>query len=343
MDKIAVIGGGSWGATLADVLARNGHDVSIWEFLPEAVRSLKDTRTLKTLPQLNLHPSVLVTGDMAEALKGRSVALNAVPSDFVRRTWRAVREKGSFPENAWVLSATKGIENDTLKRMSEIVSEELPAAAGKVAVLSGPSHAEEVSRRVPTALVAAGPGDLAVRAQTLFQADFLRVYTSPDVLGVELGGALKNIFAIACGICDGLELGDNTKAALMTRGLNEMARLGMASGAQGITFAGLSGLGDLIVTCTSKHSRNRTLGEKIGLGKTLAQALGEMTMVAEGVSASKSGWQMARKRGLDLPIINEIYACLHEGKSARAALQDLMGRPAAEEMSEIKSAVGLQP
>jgi glycerol-3-phosphate dehydrogenase (NAD(P)+) len=258
----------------------------------------------------------------------------------VRRTWRAVREKGCFPSGAWAVSVTKGIENDTLKRMTEIIAEELPALAGKTAVLAGPSHAEEVARAVPTAVVAAGPGDLSQRVHRFFNNDTLRVYTSSDAVGVELGGALKNIYAIACGVCDGLGLGDNTKAALMTRGLNEMTRVGIASGAQGITFSGLSGLGDLIVTCMSRHSRNRLLGEKIGQGKSLPQALSEMTMVAEGVGTTKSGYQLAQRLDLDLPIISEIYQCLHDGKSARAALQALMSRPVAGEMADVEKISG---
>jgi glycerol-3-phosphate dehydrogenase (NAD(P)+) len=204
-----------------------------------------------------------------------------------------------------------------------------------VAVLSGPSHAEEVARRLPTVVVTAGPGDFPARVQTLFKSEAFRVYTSPDTIGVELGGALKNIYAIACGICDGLGLGDNAKAALMTRGLNEMTRVGLASGAQAITFTGLSGLGDLIVTCTSKHSRNRALGEKIGQGKTLQQALSEMTMVAEGVVTSRSAYQLGQKLGLDLPIIEDIYRCLHEGKSAKESLRDLMTRPVSDEMFRV--------
>lgn len=334
-EKIAVIGGGSWGATLADLLARNGREAAVWKFMPEGAEVLRTSRTLKVMPHLSLHPAAKVTNDLAEALSGATVLVSAVPSEYVRRTWRAVREKNLFPSGAWIVSVTKGIENDTLKRMSEIISDEVPAAAGRVAVLAGPSHAEEVARQIPTAVVAAGPGDLPSRAQKIFQSESFRVYTSPDALGVELGGALKNIYAIACGACDGLGLGDNTKAALMTRGLNEMTRVGLASGAQAITFAGLSGLGDLIVTCTSRHSRNRALGEKIGRGKTLSQALAEMTMVAEGVMTTKSGHQLAAKLGLDLPIINEIYRCLYEGKPAQAALRDLMTRPVADEMSQV--------
>jgi glycerol-3-phosphate dehydrogenase (NAD(P)+) len=338
--KIAVIGGGSWGATLADVLGRNGRDVVIWEFFPQAAEALASSRTLKVMPDLKLHPSVKVTSDLAAALAGAELVVSAVPSEHVRRTWRAVREKVAFPKGAWALSVTKGIENDSLKRMSEIIVEEVPAAAGRVGVLAGPSHAEEVARQVPTAVVAAGPSDLPGRVQKFFQSDSFRVYTSPDALGVELGGALKNIYAIACGVCDGLGLGDNTKAALMTRGLNEMTRAGIALGASSMTFSGLSGLGDLIVTCTSRHSRNRSLGEKIGQGKNLQQALAEMTMVAEGVATAKSGYQLAKSLKLDLPIILEIYRCLHEGKPAREALRDLMTRPVSEEMSQVSEMLG---
>jgi glycerol-3-phosphate dehydrogenase (NAD(P)+) len=336
-ERVAVLGGGSWGATLADHLARLGHDVAVWEFVKEAADHLQRTRTLKVMPELRLHESARVTSDMADALNGRGVIVSAVPSEFVRGTFRAVREKKCFPIGAAVVSVTKGIENDTLKRMSEIIEEEAPESSGRVAVLSGPSHAEEVARSVPTAVVAAGPGDLPARTQALFNSDTFRVYSSDDFVGVELGGALKNIYAIACGACDGLGLGDNTKAALVTRGLNEMVRIGNALGARGLTFFGLSGLGDLIVTCFSRHSRNRSLGEKIGQGKTLEQALKEMTMVAEGVRTTKSVRQLSKKQGIELPIVDEIYGCLYEGKSARDSLHDLMHRPVTSEMIHVES------
>lgn len=335
-ERMMVLGGGTWGATLANLLARNGHDVAVWEFFPEVAQKLRQTRTLAVLPQLRLHESVNVTSDLFEAMKDRHVAVNAVPSEFVRSTFRALREKKAFPTGAWVVSVTKGIENDTLKRMSEVIAEELPQLTGHVAVLSGPSHAEEVALSIPTAVVSAGPGGLAERVQELFNTDAFRVYSGADFVGVELGGALKNIYAIACGACDGLGLGDNTKAALMTRGLNEMVRIGIACGARGLTFFGLSGLGDLIVTCGSRHSRNRLLGEKIGQGKTLRQALGEMTMVAEGVRTTKSVFQLAQKHRLDLPIVNELYRCLHEGKSAKESLHDLLLRPVADEMVHVE-------
>jgi glycerol-3-phosphate dehydrogenase (NAD(P)+) len=333
--KIGVIGGGSWGATLADLLASNGHEVVLWEYFPKTVETLRKTRKLPVLPQLTLNPSVTVTEDLAEALYGREAVVSAIPSEHVRATWRTIREQGALPPRSWVVSVTKGIEKDTLKRMTEVIGEEIPGTAGRVGALSGPSHAEEVARKLATAVVAAGPGDLPGRIQNLFQAESFRVYTSPDLVGVELGGALKNIYAIACGMTDGLGLGDNAKAALMTRGLNEMTRVGIASGADAFTFAGLSGLGDLIVTCTSKHSRNRALGEKIGRGRSLSEALAEMTMVAEGVPTCRAARGLADRLGLELPIVADIHRCLHEGKPAREALKDLMTRPASGEMAGV--------
>jgi glycerol-3-phosphate dehydrogenase (NAD(P)+) len=334
-EKIAVIGGGSWGATLANVLAHNGHEVAVWEFVREVADHLKTARSLKVLPGLKLHPSALVTNDLKEALQGRSVLVCAVPSEYARATLRAVRESGAVAPGAWVVNVTKGIEPDTLKRMSEVIEEELPAVKGRVTVLSGPSIAKEVAQGQPTLVVAAGPAELAKRTQSLFLADSFRVYTSADAVGVEFGGAIKNVYAVACGIADGLGLGDNAKAALMTRGLNEMVRLGTAYGGQGITFFGLSGVGDLIVTCSSPHSRNRTLGEKIGKGKTVKEALAEMTMVAEGVISAKSVHQLAKKLDVEMPIVTEVYQCLHEGQPARQALKDLLRRPAEDEMAQV--------
>jgi glycerol-3-phosphate dehydrogenase (NAD(P)+) len=340
VERIAVVGGGSWGATLADHLARRGHAVALWEFDARRAHDMARTRRLSTLPALDLHSAVEVSSDLAATLRGRPMILCAVPSAFVRATFRRVRETGALADGAWAVSVTKGLEANTLKRMSEIIGEEAPALAGRTAVLSGPSHAEEVAQRMPSALVTAGPDAFPARVQELFNADHFRVYTSHDFIGVELGGAFKNIYAIGCGVVDGLGLGDNTKAALMTRGLNEMTRLGLAAGALGVTFFGLSGLGDLIVTCMSRHSRNRLLGEKIGSGKTPAQALGEMTMVAEGYDACLSARQLCRRHNLDLPIIHELYACLYEGKPAREALRDLLNRPPAAEMGRLESSLG---
>lgn len=342
-EVIAVLGGGSWGATLADHLAKNGHDVFLWEFVASDAERLKRTRRLPTLPHLVLHDAVQVTNDLSVALKGRSLVVNAVPSTHVRATFQSVHASGVLAVGAWVVSVSKGIENDTLKRMSEVITEAVPPLAGRIAVMAGPSHAEEVARSLPTAVVAAGPDHLREKLVEIFNADHLRVYTNPDFVGVELCGALKNVFAVACGVSDGLGFGDNTKAALMTRGLNEMVRLGVAEGAQVITFLGLAGLGDLIVTCTSRHSRNRSLGEKLGRGKTTAQALAEMTMVAEGYPTSKSAYQLATRHRLDLPIITELYRILYEGKPTPNAMRDLLSRPPVPEMMHIQSLIQQTP
>jgi glycerol-3-phosphate dehydrogenase (NAD(P)+) len=336
-ERIAVLGGGSWGATLADHLAKNGHDVFLWEFVGEDAERLSRTRRLPTLPHLVLHEAVQVTNSLETVLAGRPVVLNAVPSTHVRATFQSVHAAGALDSGAWVVSVSKGIENNTLKRMSEVIAEAEPRLAGRVTVLAGPSHAEEVARSLPTAVVAAGPEGLRDKLVEIFNADHLRVYTNPDFVGVELCGALKNVFAVACGVSDGLGFGDNTKAALMTRGLNEMVRLGVSEGAQVITFLGLAGLGDLIVTCTSRHSRNRSLGEKLGHGKTMEHALAEMTMVAEGYPTSKSAQQLSQRHALDLPIISELYKILYERKPAQNAMRDLLSRPPVPEMMHVQS------
>lgn len=330
-EKIAVLGGGSWGSTLAAQLAKKGHEVSIWEFLPDVAEHLKTKRTLTTLPQLKLPSSVFVTNNMKEALQGKEMVLCVTPSHTVRATFQAAIKSG-LKKDILVVSASKGIENGTHMRMSEIIKDIFPDV-GDLVILSGPSHAEEVAMGQPVALVAASHADRAAeRVRAIFAADSFRVYTSDDPIGVELGGALKNIYAVACGVVDGLSLGDNTKAALITRGLLEITRLGHSLGAKTVTFFGLSGLGDLIVTCNSKHSRNRSLGEKIGSGKTLDQALSEMTMVAEGVNTTKGVYEMANSKGVDVPIINEMYHVLFKGKSPRDSIRDLMTREVGAEM-----------
>lgn len=334
-ERIAVLGAGSWGATLADHLAKNGHDVSLWEVDADSALRLDRTRRLPTLPYLVVHQDVKVTDRLGVALDGRPLVVNAVPSKYVRKTFQLVRESGALALGAWAVSVSKGIENDSLKRMTEVMTEEVPSLAGRVTVLAGPSHAEEVARSLPTAVVAAGPEPYRERLVGFFNAENLRVYTNPDFIGVEIAGALKNIYAVGCGVCDGLGLGDNTKAALMTRGLNEMVRLGVAEGAQVITFLGLAGLGDLIVTCTSRHSRNRLLGEKLGQGKKVEQALAEMTMVAEGYFTAKSAKQLMDRRLMDLPIVAELYNMLYEKKPARAAMRDLLSRPPVPEMMHV--------
>ncbi len=325
--QIVVLGAGSWGATLAGLLAENGHDVSLWEFDAAAAQRLASTRRLGVLPGLQLPTTVRVTAHIKEALQDRTVIVSATPSHVVRSTMKSVRATGELKTGSMVISVSKGLEEKTLKRMTEVIREETGLAEAHVTVLAGPSHAEEVCRHLPTATVAAGTDPAIVaRVQALFTGDAFRVYPHSDVLGVELGGTLKNVYAIASGISDGLGLGDNTRAALLTRGLNEMTRLGVKMGAQLLTFFGLAGMGDLIVTCLSRHSRNYQLGEKIGKGQTPQQALSEMTMVAEGYKTAPSAHALAQRLGLECPLTREIYQVLYEGKKARTSLHDLMAR-----------------
>ncbi len=334
-ERVAVLGGGTWGATLAVHLAKLGHDVMIWEYAKDVADFLRKQRTLKTLPELQIPASVQVSNDIGETLRDRPVVLSVTPSHGVRSTFAAAQSSGALANTALVISATKGIENRTFCTMSQIISEIFPAAS-ELVILSGPSHAEEVALGRPVALVSASKSRSAAdRVKEMFSQERFRVYTSSDPLGVELGGSIKNVYAVASGIVDGLDLGDNTKAALMTRGLAEMARLGKVMGAQPVTFFGLSGLGDLIVTCGSKHSRNRMLGEKIGKGKNLKQALSEMTMVAEGVNTTESAYHLSRAKKVEMPIVNEIYKILFENKPPQDSIRDLMARQVGAEMEGI--------
>jgi glycerol-3-phosphate dehydrogenase (NAD(P)+) len=324
--KIAVLGGGSWGATVASRMAREGLEISLWEIQESQVEYMIKNRGLPFLKDLKLPDSMKISSDMEEVLTGAGMVISAVPSQFVRETWK--KAKRYVGEVELVASLSKGIEAGTLKRMSEIILEEFPGAKGKIAVITGPSHAEEVARDVPTALIAASERKATAElAQKLLSSKSLRIYPNPDVVGAELCGAVKNVFAIACGACDGLGLGDNTKAAVMTRGLQELARLGKTLGANPVTFYGLAGMGDLIVTCMSQHSRNRLLGEKIGKGKKTEEALKEMTMVAEGYPNARSAYQLAQKNSCDCPVITEVYRALYEGKNIKECLNDLLSRP----------------
>jgi len=343
-DKIAVLGAGSWGAALANLLCENGHSVSLWEFDPKAEHSLRTTRHLSILPDLVLRPGVEVTNRLSESLKNSSTIVSATPSHVVRDTMRAAAKSGAVLRTAVVVSVSKGLEAKTLKPLNEIISEELRVPDRQIAVLSGPSHAEEVVRRLPTATVLAGRNaDITRRIRALFANDYFRVYAHSDILGVELGGALKNVYAIACGISDGLGFGDNTRAALLTRGLNEMARIGVKMGADLLTFFGLAGMGDLIVTCMSAHSRNYSLGLKIGQGKSPAQALSEMTMVAEGMKMAPSAHTLARQLGLDCPLTREIYQVLYEAKDPRKSLHDLMQRETQSEWQGLAALPSRRP
>jgi glycerol-3-phosphate dehydrogenase (NAD(P)+) len=340
-ERIAVLGAGSWGATLAGLLADKGHAVSLWEFDLKAANTLASTRKLPVLPDLKLPSNVEVTSDLKAALADRPLIVSATPSQFVRSTMKAAHATGAVARNALIISVTKGLEDKTIKRMSEVIAEELGGPPQSVAVLSGPSHAEEVCRHLPTALVAAHPDPaISAKIRALFTQEYFRIYTHNDMLGVELGGTLKNVIAIGCGISDGLGLGDNSKAAIMTRGLNEIARLGVKMGGQLLTFFGLAGMGDLIVTCLSKHSRNRSFGEKIGSGKSPEQALREMTMVTEGHKTAPAAVALAQRMGVECPLTQEIYQVLYQGKNPRTSLRDLMDRETPSEWRGMDSFPG---
>ena len=330
--KIAVLSDGGWGTALALLLLGNGHQVTLWgpfpDYIAEMARTRRNDRFLKGVA---LPPGLALTADLPVALGAAELVVLAAPSQFARLTLVRLAEL-RFDRQVPLLSVAKGIEIGTLKRMQELCRELLGQRV-RYAVLSGPSHAEEVSRGVPTAVVIASrSAALAERLQPIFMSEVFRVYTSDDVVGVELGGALKNVYAIAAGICDGMELGDNTKAALMTRGIAEMARLGVALGGRARTFSGLSGIGDMIVTCSSRHSRNRHVGEELGKGRKLPEIQAAMGMVvAEGVSTCESAWQLAQRLGVEAPIIAEVYAGLYQGKDPRQGLRDLMTRNAKAE------------
>lgn len=317
---------------LARLLSRKGHPTRVWEFNPEAADVLIQDRQLKfKLPGVLLDESVGISSDLAVSVAGTEVVVLAVPAGFMRSTCRSLR--GCLPESALLVSAAKGLEKGTRKRMSQVAGEELgEEALDRWAVLSGPSHAEEVGRDVPTTVVSAAFRPEVARAvQRVFMTPSLRVYTSDDVLGAEIGGAIKNVIAIAAGISDGLGFGDNTKAALVTRGLAEIMRLGTAMGARPETFAGLSGLGDLVVTCCSVHSRNYRLGRLLAEGKSLPAALDFIGMVVEGVSTAESIAGLSRDYGVEMPISTEIASVLFDGKPPRRAVSDLMMREAKPE------------
>ncbi len=324
MAKIGMIGAGSWGIALTWLLTNNGHQVTVWSALEDEIRLLqeKHEQTSK-LPGVILADSVSFTTSLKEAVKGRDLLVLAVPSPFVRSTAHQLRDV--VEEKQIIVNVAKGIEEKTLMTLSEVIEEEIPQA--QVAVLSGPSHAEEVGKGVPTTIVAgAKTRSAAEKIQNIFMSPVFRVYTSPDVLGIELGAALKNVVALAAGIADGLGYGDNTKAALITRGITEIARLGTAMGGRRETFFGLSGIGDLIVTCASMHSRNRRAGILIGQGHTMEEAMQEVQMVVEGVYSAKAAMGLAEKYHVSLPIIEQVNQVLFYGKPAADAVGELMLR-----------------
>ncbi|WP_339072539.1 NAD(P)H-dependent glycerol-3-phosphate dehydrogenase [Fusobacterium animalis] len=326
MAKISVIGSGGWGIALTILLHKNGHDLTIWSFDKKEAEELKKTRQNKTkLPNILLPEDVKVTDDLKEAVDDKDILILAVPSKAIRSVSKSL--KNIIKDNQIIVNVAKGLEEDTLKTMTDIIEEELKDKNPKVAVLSGPSHAEEVGRGIPTTcVVSAHNKELTLYLQNVFMNPSFRVYTSPDMLGVEIGGALKNVIALAAGIADGLNYGDNTKAALITRGIKEISTLGVAMGGEQSTFYGLTGLGDLIVTCASMHSRNRRAGILLGQGKTLDEAIKEVNMVVEGVYSAKSALMAAKKYNVEIPIIEQVNAVLFENKNAAEAVNELMIR-----------------
>ena len=326
MAKISVIGSGGWGIALTILLHKNGHDLTIWSFDKREAEELKTTRENKTkLPNILLPEDIKVTDDLKEAVDNKDVLILAVPSKAIRSVSKSLKD--IIKDNQIIVNVAKGLEEDTLKTMTDIIEEELKGKKPQVAVLSGPSHAEEVGKGIPTTcVVSAHNKELTLYLQNIFMNPSFRVYTSPDMLGVEIGGALKNVIALAAGIADGLNYGDNTKAALITRGIKEISTLGVAMGGEQSTFYGLTGLGDLIVTCASMHSRNRRAGILLGQGKTLDEAIKEVNMVVEGVYSAKSALMAAKKYNVEIPIIEQVNAVLFENKNAAEAVNELMIR-----------------
>jgi len=331
MAKISILGGGSWGIALAVLLHKNGHEITIWSAVPDELNMLRENHEHKMLPGVKIPDDVVYTLDDNEGVVGKDILILAVASSYTRIT--AHRIAPLVAKGQRIVNVAKGIEENTLMTLSEVIEQEIPQA--DVAVLSGPSHAEEVSRGLPTTIVVGAKSmETAEYIRNLFMNEVFRVYTSPDILGMELGGSLKNVVALAAGIADGLGYGDNTKAALITRGITEIARLGTAMGGKFETFCGLSGIGDLIVTCASMHSRNRRAGILIGQGKSCEEAMKEVQMVVEGVYSAKAAMGLARKYNVQLPIIEQVNEVLFEGKDPALAVRDLMLRDKKIEVSD---------
>lgn len=333
MADYSVIGAGSWGTALARVLAKNGHQVTVWSIMEDEIVMLKEKHEHELkLPGVKLPDSIYYTTDLKEAVENKEMLVLAVPSPFTRSTAKSMAP--FVKEGQLIVNVAKGIEDVTYMTLTDIIEEEIPGAVA--AVLSGPSHAEEVGKDMPTTLVAgAAKKETAEYIQNAFMCDFIRVYTSPDVLGIELGGALKNVVALAAGIADGLGCGDNTKAALITRGIAEIARLGIAMGGKLESFTGLTGIGDLIVTCSSMHSRNRKAGMLIGQGYTMEAAMDEVKMVVEGVYSAKAAAGLSKKYQVSMPIVQEVNDILFGGKAASEAVKDLMFRDKRREANSL--------
>ncbi|MBO5459188.1 MAG: NAD(P)H-dependent glycerol-3-phosphate dehydrogenase [Lachnospira sp.] len=324
MAKVSIMGAGSWGLGLAMLLNNNGHDVKVWSVFPDEIETLSVEREhKKCLPGVKIPESIEFTADTKYAVEGAEVIVLAVASPYTRSTAKLFAP--FVKEGQYIVNVGKGIEEDTLMTLCQVVEDEIPAAT--VAVLSGPSHAEEVGRLIPTTcVIGTHKKKDAQYLQNIFMSDVFRVYTSPDMLGICIGGALKNVIALAAGIADGLGYGDNTKAALITRGIAEIARLGVAMGADIATFTGLSGIGDLIVTCASMHSRNRRAGILIGKGYTKDEAMNEVQMVVEGVYAAKAALKLAKKYNVEMPIVEQVNEVLFDNKKASEAVKELMLR-----------------
>lgn len=340
-EKIAVIGAGSWGTALAMVLADNGHEVRLWSHNETQVQEINEFHTnTKYLPEISLPETINGYASLSDALNGVETIILAVPTKAIREVLSKIQSVQNTPLT--IVHVSKGIEPDSLLRISEMIKEEMQAdLLIDVVVLSGPSHAEEVSLRHPTTVTVSSSNITAAeKVQDLFINHNFRVYTNPDVIGVEIGGALKNIIALAAGITDGLGYGDNAKAALITRGLAEIARLGTKMGANPLTFSGLTGIGDLIVTCTSVHSRNWRAGNLLGKGQSLDEVLANMGMVVEGVRTTKAAYQLAEKFSVDMPITTALYNVLFNGKNAKDAVDTLMARGKTREMEDLSNILG---
>ena len=329
MAKAGVLGAGSWGTALSVLLSDNGHQVTMWSIDENEVKMLNEKREHETkLPGVKLPDQLQITGDLEDTVQGKDFLVLAVPSPFTRST--AAKMSPYVTEGQIIVDVAKGIEESTLMTLSQQIRQEIPQA--DVAVLSGPSHAEEVGRRLPTTcVIGAATRKTAEYLQSMFISKVFRVYTSPDILGIELGGSLKNVIALAAGIADGLGYGDNTKAALITRGIAEIARLGVKMGGKIESFTGLTGIGDLIVTCASMHSRNRKAGYLIGQGKSVQEAMDEVKMVVEGVYSAKAAAKLAEKYQVSMPIVEEVNKVLFEGKAPAEAVDDLMMRESRSE------------
>ena len=325
MAHISLLGCGTWGSTLAQVLGRNGHSVTAWHYKMDVVDDMIRSRMHPNISDFEFHSNIIFKKEIQTCIEGSNCIVVAVPSHGVRNI---IEKSSSFFTNKVILvNVAKGIENGTLSTMSEVIKESSNLDSGQIVSLYGPSHAEEVIKGNPTAMVSASSDKSSAEyVQTIFSSDTLRVYTNNDIKGVELGGSLKNVIAIAAGICDGIGFGDNSKAALMTRGIAEITRLGVAMGVNSDTFSGLSGIGDLIVTCLSIHSRNRYVGEEIGKGKTLVSILDKMDMVAEGIRTTQSVYDLSKKYQVEMPISEGVYQILFNEKNPKEIVSELMTR-----------------